>query len=407
MERIIHSYWFPFEEFRAFVADHSMIVTGFAALKGYLLQNTIELASMKDSMDIWTYYEEERQRHGQGREQDDHVVWGDGVMVEEDDDHDSNDHMVWFLLFLREYGYIIQGDVEHPSQPTPFHKKTTMVHESGPMITIYEVSPTKGPLLPLLHQYESTSITSWWDSHTDYFMTEYETSTLMKQVFIKGRWQQEAAMRHPSSLEKLDDLVYCGFTVIEEPCIALNQPDGRELLDTMDPFEGLTAFDLMAYEDVGCCDHLRASVWNVLVCVGNVFHAYDRRVLYQMMREKEYILQGHCFVTSPHQQTMTQRVLHYLCTSDHSVIEWVHAYDVSEQSIYDVNFYTVDQWRHRTPGRVVLSPWVTDNRQRLGVDHGAMGEQRIRDGYRTIEEMIQYERMIMAQLVEDLQNRIT
>jgi hypothetical protein len=314
---------------------------------------------------------------------------------------------MWFLLFLRENGYIVQAETEHESPSTPFHKKITLVHESGPLIILYEVSPTKGPLLPLLRQYESMSITSWWDSHADDFMTEHETSTLMKQVFIKGSWQQEVPMGNHSSLEKIDVLVYCGFTVIEEPCMALNQPDAREWLDTMDPFEGLTAFDLMAYEDVGCCDHLRASVWNVLVCVGNVFHAYDRRVLYQMMREKEYSLQGHCFVTSPHQQTMTKRVLHYLCTSDHSVIEWVHAYDLPERSIYDVNFYTVDQWRRRTPGRVVLSPWVTDNRQRLGVDHRAMIEQRIRDGYRTIEEMVEHERRMMAQLVEDLQNRIT
>ena len=406
MEQLLLSYHLPFHEFRAFINEHNMLVTGLVALEGYLLQNGVECAPMKKEISVWVHH---NNRHRRDVVLEAYLL-RDGARIldayrdqdsEDDSDQDSEDDsdqewgaLEWFMFFLKGHGYQSAENSRVFCQPAPFYHTHCMTHESGPTILIHKVMPTKGPFLPLLSQYNPISVTSWWDSRENVFMTTYETITRAKQVFIP-RLQNTT---HVSSLQHdiLSYLVSCGFTVIEEPCLPLHQEDTRAILETMDPFEGYMAFDLIAYEEIGCIDHLRSSAWNVLVCVNRAFYAYDRRVLFQMMREKEFVLQGHRFVTSPHQQSISEQALTYLCTSDYSVLEWVHAYDTSERSFYDVHFYTVNQWKQRTSDRVILSPLKTHIDPRSNMENA----------YHTIEEMLERERTVMAQLIEQLQHRI-
>ena len=138
--------------------------------------------------------------------------------------------------------------------------------------------------------------------------------------------------------------------------MAIEEADTRAGLKEADPFAGMTAFDLMAYEEVGCRDHLRASPWNILLQVGDTLHAYDRRVLDRMMREKEIVARGHHFFTTPHHQSVEEGIFMYLRASDYSVMELVHAYDATLDaashvtSVYHVNFYSVEGWQHGDSG---------------------------------------------------------
>jgi hypothetical protein len=232
----------------------------------------------------------------------------------------------------------------------------------------------------------------------------------------------------PLCQEILGWLVFFGFQICEEPCVYVEEEDKREVLEQEDPFAGMTAFDLMAYEEVGCRDHLRASSWNILLQVGDTFHAYDRRVLSRMMMEKEIVARGHHLFTTPHHQSVEEYTLTLLRTSDYSIVELVHAYDATLDathhvtSIYHVNFYSVAGWRCGDIGTTVSAPlkaevvdapvvpYVPDQEVNAALDAvlvGSVASSAERHDammalYRSAEEELEHERSLMAELAESL-----
>ena len=201
-------------------------------------------------------------------------------------------------------------------------------------------------------------------------------------------------------------------------------------LKEADPFAGMTAFDLMAYEEVGCRDHLRASPWNILLQVGDTLHAYDRRVLDRMMREKEIVARGHHFFTTPHHQSVEEGIFMYLRASDYSVVELVHAYDATLDaashvtSVYHVNFYSVEGWQHGDSGITVSAPLKADVVEApvepYQVDaaldavlagpaaaSSAARYEAMMDLYRSAEEELEEQRVLMAELAERLSREMS
>ena len=234
----------------------------------------------------------------------------------------------------------------------------------------------------------------------------------------------------PRCQEILGYLLFFGFEIGEEPCMAIQTADTRTMLKEADPFAGMTAFDLMAYEEVGCRDHLRASPWNILLQVGDTLHAYDRRVLDRMMREKEIVARGHHFFTTPHHQSVEEGIFMYLRASDYSVMELVHAYDATLDaashvtSVYHVNFYSVEGWQHGDSGITVSAPLKADVVEApvepYQVDaaldavlagpaaaSSAARYEAMMDLYRSAEEELEEQRVLMAELAERLSREMS
>lgn len=392
MEPLLATYQLPFEAFRALVTEHDMLVTDHIALDGYFHQNGIESFFTTDTMTIW--------------------------VSQEQGEVDP------LLTFLSDHRYTVfethmYGDENDWDQMgVPYHKKIIVEHPNGAFIVINYVVPAKGNLLSLLLTHLPLSTTSWWESDSDQFFTGWGELTLQKKVFVKGMGPLEdptnVGQYRPLCREILGYLLFFGFEICEEPCMAIENADTRAVLEEADPFAGMTAFDLMAYEEVGCRDHLRASTWNILLQVGDTLHAYDRRVLDRMMREKEIVARGHHFFTTPHHQSVEEGIFMYLRASDYSVMELVHAYDVTLDatshvtSIYHVNFYSVMGWQHGDIGITVpaplqaellpVEPYVPDQ----AAAAAAVRHEEMMALYRSAEQELERERVLMAELAEHL-----
>ena len=409
MEPLLATYHLPFEAFRALVTEHDMLVTDHIALDGFFHQNGIESYLTTDTMTIW--------------------------VSQEQDEADP------LFAFLSDHRYTVYESHLYGDENDwgfPYHKKIIMEHPSGAFVVINYVVPAKGNLLSLLLTHLPVSTISWWESDTDTFLTGWEELTLQRKVFVKGMGPLEdptnVGQYRPLCQEILGYLVFFGFQICEEPCVYVEEEDKREVLEKEDPFTGMTAFDLMAYEEVGCRDHLRASSWNILLQVGDTFHAYDRRVLGRMMMQKEIVARGHRFVTTPHHQSVNESALIDLRSSDYSVVELVHAYDATLDathhvtSIYHVNFYSVAGWQHGDIGRTVSAPLKADvvdapvepyaEPHRLDpvamlaaldavLEGPAAASSAVRHDammalYRSAEQELEHERVLMAELAENL-----
>jgi hypothetical protein len=390
------------------VTDGGMVVTDLVTLDGYFHQNGIESTLTTDTMTIWVSQEE-----------------------------DAEDPL---LAFLSDHDYVVReshlyGDENDWEQmDVPYYKKIIAVHPSGAIVVMDYVLPAKGDLLSILLHYLPLSTTSWWESDTDSFFTGWEEFTLQRKVFVKGMGLVEDPTNvdqyPPRCQEILRYLMFFGFEIGEEPCMAIETADTRTVLEREDPFAGMTAFDLMAYEEVGCRDHLRASVWNILLQVGDTLHAYDRRVLDRMMREKEIVARGHHFFTTPHHQSVEEYTLTCLRASDYSVMELVHAYDVTLDatshvtSVYHVNFYSVEGWQHGDSGITVSAPLQADVVEApvepYQVDaaldavlagpaaaSSAARYEAMMDLYRSAEEELEEQRVLMAELAERLSREMS
>ena len=407
MEPLLATYCLPFEAFRDLVTEHDMLVTDHIALDGFFHQNGIESFLTTDTMTIW--------------------------VSQEQGEVDP------LLTFLSDHRYTVfethmYGDENHWDQMgVPYHKKIITEHPNGAFIVIIYVVPARGNLLSILLHYLPVSTTSWWESDTDTFFTGWEGLTLQKKMFVKGMGPLEDPTQigqySPLCQEVLGYLRFFGFQICEEPCVYVEEEDKREVLEEEDPFAGMTAFDLMAYEEVGCRDHLRASAWNILMQVGDTFHAYDRRVLSRMMMEKEIVARGHHFFTTPHHQSVDESALTLLRSSDYSIMELVHAYDATLDatshvtSIYHVNFYSVAGWRCGDIGTTVsaplkadvveapVEPYVPQAAVDAAIDSVLSGPSAASSAarhdammamYRSAEQELEQERVLMAELAESL-----
>ena len=405
MEPLLAPYHLPFEAFRRLVTDNGMVVTDHIALDGYFHQHGIESTLTTDTMTIWVSQEE-----------------------------DAEDPL---LAFLSQHDYVVRESHLYGDEngwEVPYYKKIITDHPSGAIVVMDYVLPAKGDLLSILLHYLPLSTTSWWESDTDCFFTGWEEFTLQRKVFVKGMGLVEDLTNvdqyPPRCQEILGYLLFFGFEIGEEPCMAIEEADTRAGLKEADPFAGMTAFDLMAYEEVGCRDHLRASPWNILLQVGDTLHAYDRRVLDRMMREKEIVARGHHFFTTPHHQSVEEGIFMYLRASDYSVMELVHAYDVTLDatshvtSVYHVNFYSVEGWQHGDSGITVSAPLKADVVEApvepYQVDaaldavlagpaaaSSAARYEAMMDLYRSAEEELEEQRVLMAELAERLSREMS
>ena len=145
-----------------------------------------------------------------------------------------------------------------------------------------------------------------------------------------------------------------GFLLAEVPCHSLVVQDMRQSVDYLSE---MTAFDVIAYEDVNAAEFLRQSSYHILLQMGEQLHAFHRNTLCEYLKAHETHLHpvGE-IVDTPHKLSLVSDILDIIPYSDYSVFVLVHAYDFQEKSIYSVRCYTLDDWFVDDPVYIVDPP---------------------------------------------------
>ena len=325
MEELITSYGLPFEVFHMLMTESNALVAGSAALALYLKQEGVDPGFEPNDLDIWV--------------ENTHDTWFSSGRVNQL----AND---WkFSLFLVKHGYDLTTKFDSTVNS---HYYSTMpnirhifhfINRNGKKIQVISVTETN-LFMYIQNHFDLTACMTWWSVVENVFRTAFPELTCKKELQIISGFQNE-----PRTLQRVEKYIARGFTVHEPPCPALHVRDPRE---HMEEWEGITAFDVFAYDDVNAAKYLRQSSYHVLLHIGDQFHAYHRKQLCDYL--KDHIREhpdGGSVCELPHKQQVQQSILQLLPYSDYSIISLKQIID----QLYDIEYYTIAQWATKTPGR--------------------------------------------------------
>jgi hypothetical protein len=334
MEAFIESYRLPFAPFQELVQSTNSLVAGSAALALYLQQHGVDPGFTPGDMDIWA--------------EDTHeLVAARGA-------YQQHGNLYLFSNFLIQNGFNVtmKCDPKETDYET-FHNIRhilSFINREGKTIQLILVQQ-KNILHYIQDNFDLSPCISWWNSGNNTFETLWEKETLRKDMMYC--LTQEISGREIERIEKYKER---GFRLIPFPCPAI---DGRDARTDVSCLAGQTAFDLFAYEDVDCAAFLQDSSWNMLIRVGEQFHAFHRTTFVDYMKEHMIEFQGENLYDTPFKQTIPCSALVWIACSDYSIVELIPQYTVQNGhtmlSIHECFFYTVKQWTERRPGHVESS----------------------------------------------------
>lgn len=186
-----------------------------------------------------------------------------------------------------------------------------------------------------LHEYiythfDLSGCMTWWEANTNTLQTVYPEFTSKKEMHPCDLYDplEDMGEHYLARIEKYRSR---GFSFYERPPNYVVKMDERaELSDPSCILHDKTAFDVIAYDEVSCVEYLRKSPWNILLQIGDKYHAYRRDVLYKTMLGTEAILPNIGYVyDTPHHQTLTRAALNQLLYADYSVYQLDTVYTIS------------------------------------------------------------------------------
>lgn len=208
-----------------------------------------------------------------------------------------------------------------------------------------------GPLTDYVASHSDLSICmSWWNAAEGRCETLFPEQTRQRVMrLMNGASAHSARVEHYAAR---------GFRLYSVPRVIEEcDPRGVEMNILEDLLSGTMAYDVIGLEEVSPCDWLRASPWNLLVRVSEAYHAYDRRILYRCMREKEMMIPHyHDVYDTPHHQTVTEDAVDMLLYGDWSIFELIPEGNIGPKTLYRMNCYTVAQFVMGDVGVVILPP---------------------------------------------------
>jgi hypothetical protein len=326
MESFLASYSLPFEEFRTLVTKQNALVAGSAALALYLQQEGIDPGFEPDDLDIWV--------------EETHDTWFSSGRVHQ------LANSTTFTLFLVKHGYDLttkfDSTVNEHYYSTMTHIKHIFhfVNPHGKKVQLICVRDSN--LVQYIHDhFDITACISWWNAVNNVFHTVCEGLTCKKEFEIL-----QDCVKEERTLARVEKYKARGFTVREPPCPALELMDPHENMDELD---GVTAFDVFAYDDVNAGTYLRQSSHHVLLHIGDQFHAYHRIQLcdYLKAHTREHSDYGKV-CELPHKQHIPYSTAPILSYSDYSIISLKQVFG----TLYDAEYYTTAQWAAKTPASI-------------------------------------------------------
>jgi len=326
MESFLTSYSLPFEGFRTLVTEQNALIAGSSALALYLQQEGIDPGFEPDDLDIWI--------------EETHDTWYASGRV-----HQLANSTIC-TLFLVKHGYDLttkfDSTVNEHYYSTMTHIKHIFhfVNPHGKKVQLICVRDSN--LVQYIHDhFDITACISWWNAVNNVFHTVCEGLTCKKEFEIL-----QDCVKEERTLARVEKYKARGFTVREPPCPALELMDPHENMDELD---GVTAFDVFAYDDVNAGTYLRQSSHHVLLHIGDQFHAYHRIQLcdYLKAHTREHSDYGKV-CELPHKQHIPYSTAPILSYSDYSIISLKQVFG----TLYDAEYYTTAQWAAKTPASI-------------------------------------------------------
>jgi len=339
MQQFIESYDLPFVPFREIVDTTNSLVAGSAALALYLQQSGIDPGFVPGDMDIWT------------------EDTPDLLSLSGNYHRHSNQHL-FTDLFLRHNYYVVYKSGPLSDSYEPLHSITKIyefINRDGKKIQLILLRE-KNIHAYIRRHFDLSICITWWNTRDNHFEAMFPIYTAKKIMFVHP--DIVLTEREHKRIQKYTDR---GFVLRAFPPLYQFKPDLREDVSF---FGEEMAFHIIDYEEVRCSDFLAASDWNILLRIGQQFHAYERKALYTYLTQHQSEVHdlGTVYDT-PHKQSLVQGSLTVLSHSDFSIFELIHeytlpsiVYPISDKSIHRIQCYTVADWKNGTPGFTIDVP---------------------------------------------------
>lgn len=132
----------------------------------------------------------------------------------------------------------------------------------------------------------------------------------------------------------------------------------------------ITAYNVIELEDVNALEYLQASLWNIIVCVGPNYYAFNRAELYRLLKDRRFfvdVLNEYVHET-PLNQAISSEAVEILMSSEYSIYELQYRESItyggdhgSEKSIslYNMCCYTIEQWENGIVDRIYTTPFIS------------------------------------------------
>ncbi len=341
MEQFITSYGVDFERFQTLLQTTNSIVAGSSALALYLKQNDIEPGFEPTDIDIW--------------------IEDTFNIVSDINGYIQRGNIFLFTKLLLESGYNLTTKFQHfednnyTRSITKIKQMFSFVNQDNKEIQLIVV--TEHDLIQYIcTHFDMTQCMTWWNAFSNQFETLFPDLTCKKKISIMNK----SIIDQERFNHRLGKYHLRGFTEIEVPPLFQHIMDSRTGLDS-DDFKDVQAFDVWNYEDVSSLEFLKKSHWNIIICIGEQFHAFHREHLYKFMSKKQSILPviGHVYDT-PYHQSITKKAVDIIPFSDYSIFELVEEYNVpyrhSTKTLYTMKCYTVEDWIKGNPSYIISPP---------------------------------------------------
>jgi hypothetical protein len=202
-------------------------------------------------------------------------------------------------------------------------------------------------------QFDLSVCMTWWNGEEDIFETLYPMLTDRKQMFVRQSFISHIDTE--SSEARIQKYIQRGFEIVNEPPPCLYEGDPR--LEQYIIKLNISAFDVWQYDDVICSDHLKESLWNILMRVGENWYSFERKAL------SEYMEEHRCFdphigswYDTPHRQTISHDSLSALYYRDFCIFRLIDPFSFDcngvSKTVYTVEAYSVSDWDRGIPTHV-------------------------------------------------------
>ncbi len=319
MNTLLSSYGLGATVFRNLLVEHDVLFSGSAALSLYLEQQGIQRAEEKyipNDIDLWVHVSKDIQPFldhflGHGY----HLV---RLWKQQDQYLERLNHIQRVFTF------------QHPR----LNKKIQLITVDYPNLLDY-----------IADQFDLSVCMTWWNGQEEVFETMYPMLTDRMEMFVRRSFL--SAIDGGRGQERIQKYVQRGFTVVPEPPPYSNEADHRaeSELERLD----MKAFDVWAYEEVEGKEHLRGSLWNILLQVGENWYSFERNALSGYMEEhRVFHPELGPWYDTPYRQTVNHEALSALCYMDFSIYRLIHPFVFDFQgvskTVYTVEAYNLRDW---------------------------------------------------------------
>jgi hypothetical protein len=363
MDSFITSYGIPFEDFSKIINETGALIAGSSALALYLQQEGIDPGYKPNDIDIWIAYEEP-------------------CTCQSCQKGNKNPELTFTQLssFLEEFGFkdckkfskdLLELDSKqylYSESLSGIKTVTAFKNADGQEIQIIQAR-TSNLLDYIKYQFDLSCCVTWWDSKENTFKTHNPIKTKAKMMYnMKDKVHSELSDKELPRCEKYKSR---GFTFVDPPCPFNKTPDPRSFTDSgvwtkkskknAELDKPVKAFDILTFDKTPIKEFLSESEWNIVIKSGDVFYAFNRKVLDNIVSQTrkvynaEGVRNGVVTYKLPFGYLISDESMLMLLKSDYSIYEPVVDIPVKTRakvpetlSLYKLKCYTVAGWENST-----------------------------------------------------------